>query len=208
MVYLANRLIQVLKIRFLRSIFWVFLCYLVLVFIEISLVGTPVIPIKTPNTKGFQKLFECVKHFIFSSAKSVSQQCASVVINSIPEPALFGLFTNKRLLFVKLCVIAGWSDICRDISTFSQQLMDVGIYLNEDAFLLCDCADDYPFGNLKNASGITNTATIDGHIQYLSTGISHSASVALFKHKRLGGTDCIFAEITLFTVSANTCFFH
>ena len=171
MVYLANRLIQVLKFRFLRSIFWVFLCYLVLVFIEISVVGTPVIPIKTPNAKGFQKLFEFVKHFIFSSAKNVSQQCASVVINSLPEPALFGLFTNKRPLWINLCAIVGWSDICRDISTFFQQLMDVGIDLNEDTFLLCDCADDCPFGNLQNASGITNTAIIDGHIQYLSTDV-------------------------------------
>ena len=77
-----------LALNFLRLT----LTRLVLIHIEMTRVGTPIIGIIAGDPKRLQQRFELHKHFIFAACKDVRQDFAASVVDRMPKPP--GLFLS------------------------------------------------------------------------------------------------------------------
>ena len=81
-----------LALDFLRVAF----AWAVLVGVEVTRVGTPIIGIIAGQPERLQQHFEPQKDLIFAAAKDVSQDLAGVVIDGMPEPARVAFVPDKR----------------------------------------------------------------------------------------------------------------
>ena len=55
--------------------------------------------VKPLDTKWFQELFQLSNYFIFSLARHISQNSVSLMIDSMPKPALLEFITYKSSMF-------------------------------------------------------------------------------------------------------------
>ena len=67
----------------------------VLLRIEVTRVGTPIIRIIACDPKGFQQGFEFQKYRILTPPKDIGQDLACVVIDGMPEPAWVAFVADK-----------------------------------------------------------------------------------------------------------------
>src|SRR4029453_9543265 len=67
-----------------------------LVGIEVTRVGAPIIGIIAGQPKGLQQRFEPQKHLVLAAPKDVGQDLAGVVIDGVPEPARVAFVPDKR----------------------------------------------------------------------------------------------------------------
>src|SRR5215468_2521108 len=68
----------------------------VLVGVEVTRVGTPIIGIIPGQPEGLQQRFEPQKDLVFAAAKDVGQDLAGVVIDGMPEPTRVAFVPDKR----------------------------------------------------------------------------------------------------------------
>ena len=174
-----------------------------LVLIQISFIGTPVIRIKTLNTKGFQECLELLKYRIFSLAKNISKNSVGCMIYRMPKPALIGFSFDKGPLLVKLCRITG--ELKTNLIVRTQpQSADIGVNLNDVVFFAPDNIDDCRFTDLENPAGIPNTASVDSHVNNLFLNAKSTGFITILQHEAFGGAVWILADITLHTVAVKS----
>src|SRR6266446_9724765 len=58
-------------------------------------VGAPMIRIKAGEPEGLQQRFKSEKDLIFAAPKNIRQDCACMMINGMPQPALGTFFADK-----------------------------------------------------------------------------------------------------------------
>src|SRR5262245_2628877 len=89
-----------LALDFMRVAF----AWSVLVGVEVTRVGAPIIGIIAGQPEGLQQRFEPQKDLVFAAPKAVGQDLAGVVIDGMPEPTrvAFVLDNQPHLIHLRL----------------------------------------------------------------------------------------------------------
>lgn len=96
-VWRVRRLIRVLKVRCLRSIFCVLrLARAVNLRLQMPRVGAPMIRIILCDPKGLQQPFQLPKHRILAMPKDIGKDGTHEVIDRVPKLPLFLFLADKR----------------------------------------------------------------------------------------------------------------
>ena len=73
-----------------------------LVWLEVSLIGTPAVGVKTANTKRFEQRFQCQKRLVLTATKDRGYDPARLMIQRLPQPSRLLLAADKGPHFVQL----------------------------------------------------------------------------------------------------------
>src|SRR6266850_7143527 len=82
--------------------------------VQMPYVCAPMIRIKAGEPEGLQQCFELEKDRIFAAPKNIRQDCACVMINGMPQPALVAFFADKTPHLIHLgfpSALKGYSDL-------------------------------------------------------------------------------------------------
>src|SRR5215813_14214790 len=90
--------IDVLALDFLR----VLLAYVMLLWVDMPLVGTPAVRVKLRDAKGLQELLQLEEDGVFASSEHIRQHLPGVVINGVPEPSRMCFRLHKTPHLVEL----------------------------------------------------------------------------------------------------------
>src|SRR5712691_2924797 len=63
--------------------------------VQMSCVRAPMIRIEAGEAEGLQQRFELQKDLICAAPKNIRQDCAGMMINGMPQPALVAFFADK-----------------------------------------------------------------------------------------------------------------
>src|SRR5918999_655899 len=117
-----------LALNFLRLT----LTRLVLIRIEMTGVGTPIIGVIARDSKRLQQRFELQKYLIFTATKDVREDLAIAVVNGMPQPPLLLLTLNITPHFVHFSFLSESNDNFNLI--WVQQRKQVMVHIAECRF--------------------------------------------------------------------------
>src|SRR5215211_488221 len=100
--------------------------------IQMSLIGTPLISIKTGNTKRYKQSFEFQKNFIFMRSQNIGEYLSTSMVDRVPQPALIFFLTHEAPHFIQLCLL--YSDELHCYFLCTQGLQQCGVDLLEREF--------------------------------------------------------------------------
>ena len=80
----------------------VLLAYVMLLWVDMPLVGSPSVRVKFRDAKGLQELLQLEEDGVFAPSEHIRQHLPGVVINGVPEPSRMRFRFHKTPHFVEL----------------------------------------------------------------------------------------------------------
>src|SRR4029450_3409428 len=178
-----------------------FLCiafaWAVLVGVEVTRVGPPIISIIAAQPEGLQQRFESHKDLIFAAPKDVGQDLASVVIDGMPEPARVAFVADKRphlihlrLRFPRALQVPGH----RGGVQCAQQR---SVHRFQHSFFLLEFTQYGVGTNMQRSRCIAHPAGIKTHIDDRLLHFRQAPAVAIVEQETPLGTASVLTEIRL-----------
>src|SRR5215471_6195749 len=184
-----------LALDFLRVAF----AWAVLVGVEVTRVGPPIIGIIAAQPEGLQQRFEPQKDLIFAAPKDVGPDLAGVVIDGMPEPAWVALVPDKRphLIHLRLRFPSAFQVPSRLGGV--QRAQYSGVHRLQRRFFLLEFPQHRVGTDMQRARRITYPTGIETHVDDHVLHLWQASAVAIVEQKTALGTQGVLAEVALGT---------
>src|SRR5215471_14186745 len=186
---------QVLALDFLRVAF----AWAVLVGVEVTRVGPPIIGIIAAQPEGLQQRFEPQKDLIFAAPKDVGQDLAGVVIDGMPEPAWVALVPDKRPHLIHLRLRFPSALQVPSHLGGVQRAQYSRVHRLQRRFFLLEFPQHRVGTDMQRARCITYPTGIKTHVDDHVLDLWQASAVAIVEQKTARGTQGVLAEVALGT---------
>src|SRR5215813_11548235 len=191
-----------LALDFLRVAF----AWAMLVGIEVTRVGAPIIGIIAGQPKGLQQRFEPQKYLVLAAPKDVGQDLAGVVIDGVPEPARVALVSDKRphlihlrLRFPRALQVPGHLG-------WVQRAQHSGVHRLQDRGFLFEFTQHGVGTDMQGSRRIAHPAGIETHVDDHVLDLRQAPPIAIVEQKTALGTEGVLAEVALGSPSCFAAF--
>src|SRR5262249_895169 len=175
----------------------------VLVGIEVTRVGAPIIGIIAGQPEGLQQRFEPQKHLVLAAPKDVGQDLAGVVIDGMPEPARVAFVPDKRPHLIHLRLrFPSALQVPGHLGRI-QCAQHSGVHRLQHSFFLLEFTQHGVGTDMQGSRRITHPTGIETHGDDRLFDCRQAPTVAIFDQKTSPDTEGVLAEVAL---SAPGCF--
>src|SRR5215475_10555346 len=184
-----------LALDFLRVAF----AWAVLIGVEVTRVGPPIIGIIAGQPEGLQQRFEPQKDLIFAATKDVGQHLAGVVIDGMPEPAGVAFMPDKRPHLIQLRLRFPRALQVPSHLGGVQRAQQSGVHRLQRGFFLLEFPQHGVGTDMQRARRITYPTGIETHVDDHVLDLWQASAVAIVEQKTALGTQGVLAEVALGT---------
>src|SRR6266446_4490513 len=158
-------------------------------------VGAPMIRIKAGEPEGLQQRFTSEKDLIFAAPKNIRQDCACMMINGMPQPALVTFFADKTPHLIHLgfpSSLNGDSHVLRVYGAKQSRINRL-----QSRFFLFELTEHRIRTDPEHPRRIADPTGIEAHVNDRVLHLGHAASVAGVEEKTAFDTHDVLAQIAL-----------
>src|SRR5262245_5962786 len=182
-----------LALDFLRVAF----AWAMLVGIEVTRVGAPIIGIIAGQPKRLQQRFEPQKYLVLAAPKDVGQDLAGVVIDGVPEPALVAFVPDKRPHLIHLRLrFPSALQVPGHLGRI-QCAQQSGVHRLQPYFFLLEFTQHGVGTDMQGSRRITHPTGIETHVDDRLFDVRQAPTVAIVEEKTSPDTEGVLAEVAL-----------
>src|SRR5215475_11094254 len=168
-----------------------------LVGVEVTRVGAPIIGIIAGEPKGLQQRFEPQKYLVLAAPKDVGQDLAGVVIDGVPEPARVAFVPDKRPHLIHLRLrFPSALQVPGHLGRI-QCAQQSGVYRLQHYFFLLEFTQHGVGTDMQGSRRITYPTGIETHVDDRLFDVRQAPTVAIVEEKTSPDTEGVLAEVAL-----------
>src|SRR5215510_771494 len=182
-----------LALDFLRVPF----AWAVLVGVQMSGVGTPMIRVVAGQSEGLEQRFELQKDLVFAATKDIGQDLARVVIDGMPEPAGVAFVPDKRPHFIHLRLCFPSALHVPGHLSRVQRAQQRGVHRLQRGFFLPEFTEYSSGTDVQRSRRIAHPTGIETHVDNLLLYLRYTTSVMIVEQKTPRGAEGVLAQVAL-----------
>src|SRR5215510_6607751 len=182
-----------LALDFLRVPF----AWAVLVGVQMSGVGTPMIRVVAGQSEGLEERFELQKDLVFAATKDVGQDLAGVVLDGMPEPAGVAFVPDKRPHFIHLRLCFPSALHVPGHLSGVQRTQQRGVHRLQHCCFLLEFSQHSVGTDMQGSRRITYPTGIEAHIDDRLLDLRQAPAIAIVEQETAPGTVVVLTEVAL-----------
>src|SRR5215471_1426210 len=182
-----------LALDFLRVPF----AWAVLVGVQMSGVGTPMIRVVAGQSEGLEQRFALQKDLVFAATKDIGQDLARVVIDRMPQPAGVAFVPDKRPHFIHLRLCFPSALHVPGYLSGVQRAQQSGVHRLQHRGFLLEFTQHGIGTDMQRSRCIAHSTGIKTHVDDHVLDLRQASAVARVEQKTALGTQGVLAEVAL-----------